>query len=75
MKACWPPGSLGCQGTVLEFVVASCDRTLHCDVMTAPEPAPSDFDHVVYHSDVDPLREDEMLWQDPTAMLGHFPAR
>jgi hypothetical protein len=65
------PGELGCHGDVLEFTIAVTQlrdgNAVGCDVMTAPEPEPSDFDSVMYHINVEPLREDEVLWQDPTA--------
>ena len=73
------PGELGCHGDVLEFTIAVVQlhdgSIVGCDVMTAPEPAPSDFDSVVYHSNVDPLRDDEVLWQDPTAIAESSPER
>ena len=61
------PGALGVHGGVVEVIIVFYDDQFICDVMTAPEPQPSSFDHVVYHHDVTPLREDEIVWQVPTA--------
>ena len=67
LKRCWPPGTLGLHGDVLEIVITVDDSVRRCAVITAPEPQPIEFNHVQYHSDVTPLRKDEIVWQVPTA--------
>jgi hypothetical protein len=73
------PGELGYHGDAVEFTIAVVQlhdgSIVGCDVMTAPEPVPSDFNSVVYHSNVDPLRDDEVPWQDSTAIAESSPER